>query len=252
LAVVVVVVVVVVAAAGVVRAGVFVVLAGAGFSTQHLMDGSEQATFSSTFSQSREAMTCTHLPGQFLLVDVDVIVSNSPVSKLVVRLGACAGGLAGALAVSVPASVIAAAAVVVVAAAVAAAAAAVVVAAVVVVVAAVVVVVVLVVPAEVGGDVVESAAAEVIDSGSTDCDCTTADEYQLTVKAIISMLIVQCIFESSFLFFLWVLLLGSPFGLCFQYTIEAATRIVTGRCDGTKGRWDDGTNRFVYDSNDDQ
>jgi len=228
LAVVVVVVVVVVAAAGVVRAGVFVVLAGAGFSTQHLMDGSEQATFSSTFSQSREAMTCTHLPGQFLLVDVDVIVSNSP------------------------ASVIAAAAVVVVAAAVAAAAAAVVVAAVVVVVAAVVVVVVLVVPAEVGGDVVESAAAEVIDSGSTDCDCTTADEYQLTVKAIISMLIVQCIFESSFLFFLWVLLLGSPFGLCFQYTIEAATRIVTGRCDGTKGRWDDGTNRFVYDSNDDQ
>ena len=50
------------------------------FSTQHLIEASEHATFSRTFSQSRAANTWTHLPGQSLLLEVDVMVSKRPVN----------------------------------------------------------------------------------------------------------------------------------------------------------------------------
>jgi len=50
------------------------------FSTQHLIEASEHDTFSKTFSQRRAANTWTHLPGQSLLLEVDVMVSNRPVN----------------------------------------------------------------------------------------------------------------------------------------------------------------------------
>lgn len=52
------------------------------FSTQHLIEFSEHVTFSKTFSQRRAANTWTHLPGQSLLLEVDVMVSKRPVNQL--------------------------------------------------------------------------------------------------------------------------------------------------------------------------
>jgi len=52
------------------------------FSTQHLMFGVGQSTFSSTWSQMREAMAWMHFPGQLSTVAVLVTEPRKPDRKL--------------------------------------------------------------------------------------------------------------------------------------------------------------------------